>query len=123
MEAKNNRVPDLRGPRDDGKTRNPWCPRCEACGAMPQVQEQIAKEGRAVGMKQTEKSAEAEAAVLGQPEEQEQWRCYNCQELGYFARNCPNRSAGGNGTLTQEEAGENRTWQESGSNSRKEQRP
>ncbi|KAJ8371906.1 hypothetical protein AAFF_G00298980 [Aldrovandia affinis] len=55
--------PDPRGPRDDGKTRNPWCPRCEACGAMPQVQERIDREGRAVGIKQTEEQAEEEVAV------------------------------------------------------------
>ncbi|KAJ8355340.1 hypothetical protein AAFF_G00063600 [Aldrovandia affinis] len=37
--------------------------RCEACGAMPQVQERIDREGRAVGIKQTEEQAEEEVAV------------------------------------------------------------
>ncbi|KAJ8371703.1 hypothetical protein AAFF_G00303120 [Aldrovandia affinis] len=44
-------LPDLRGPRDDEKTRDPWCPRCGACGAMSRVQERIAREGRAVGVR------------------------------------------------------------------------
>ncbi|KAJ8362615.1 hypothetical protein AAFF_G00365490 [Aldrovandia affinis] len=55
--------PDLRGPRDDEKMRDPWCPRCGACGAMPRVQERIAREGRAVGVRRAAESARAEAAV------------------------------------------------------------
>ncbi|KAJ8378746.1 hypothetical protein AAFF_G00236660 [Aldrovandia affinis] len=55
--------PDLRGPRDDEKTRDPWCPRCGACGAMSWVQERIAREGRAVGVRRAAESVRAEAAV------------------------------------------------------------
>ncbi|KAJ8415969.1 hypothetical protein AAFF_G00405260 [Aldrovandia affinis] len=44
-------LPDLRGPQDDEKTRDPWCPRCGACGERCHgVQERIAREGRAVGV-------------------------------------------------------------------------
>ncbi|KAJ8383585.1 hypothetical protein AAFF_G00216580 [Aldrovandia affinis] len=102
--------PNPRGPRDDGTVRNPWCPRCEACGAMPQVQEWIPREGRAVGVKQpgggNQISRDNGVVII-------------VKSWGIL----PETAQTGLQEVTQQEAGENGTWQESGSNSRKEQRP
>ncbi|KAJ8362248.1 hypothetical protein AAFF_G00386800 [Aldrovandia affinis] len=46
-----------------GRRETPGVPDVKHAGAMPQVQERIAREGRAVGIKQTEEQAEEEVAV------------------------------------------------------------